>query len=401
LLRLIGKHDRIRTAPNAVCCRNLELLPDNAFCRKPGNKCSKCSLFFIPLYHLYPFVCFDCVIACFIYPLSQHNKEHVFIFSSVAILYGIVFYYATVEFVPGMLFGPLNEKRFSKRHPVFNGFTNDNDKPVLGITVNGESKAYPVEVIGFHHAVEDTVGGQPLVVTYCTLCHTGRVFALLPNHTKPAFNVIGLEHNNAILEDIATKSWWQQATGKAIAGRMKGKSLQEIPSEQMSLSAWLRDRPNTLVLQRDPQLTPWYEELGGSDRLHDKGMLDQRSADAWQAKSWVVGIDEPNFSKAYDWNEIVVKQVINDSLPALPVLLVLEPDRKSYHVWKREVSDKILSFIMQNNTLTDTTTNSTWNFDGVCIAGPLQGQKLQPVQASQEFWHSWLRFHPETVRHSM
>jgi hypothetical protein len=37
---------------------------------------------------------------------------------------------------------------------------------VLGITVGGRSKAYPVPILAYHHLVNDHLGGVPLVATY-------------------------------------------------------------------------------------------------------------------------------------------------------------------------------------------------------------------------------------------
>ncbi len=54
-------------------------------------------------------------------------------------------------------------------------------------------------------------------------------------------------------------------------------------------------------------------------------------------KSWVVGVVNGNTAKAYDWNELVNKGMIQDSLPGLPILLLLEKDTASFHVWNRQV----------------------------------------------------------------
>jgi hypothetical protein len=37
---------------------------------------------------------------------------------------------------------------------------------VLAVTTNGDAAAYPVRQIAYHHVVADTVGGEPVVVTY-------------------------------------------------------------------------------------------------------------------------------------------------------------------------------------------------------------------------------------------
>lgn len=99
------------------------------------------------------------------------------------------------------------------------------DRLVLGVAINGEAKAYPIQFIGYHHQVADTVGNTPVIVTYCTVCRTGRVFSPELNGKKEIFRLVGMDHFNAMFEDATTKSWWQQATGMAIAGPLKGKRL--------------------------------------------------------------------------------------------------------------------------------------------------------------------------------
>ncbi len=37
---------------------------------------------------------------------------------------------------------------------------------VLGVEWAGEVRAYPVRMLRYHHVVNDTVGGEPLLVTY-------------------------------------------------------------------------------------------------------------------------------------------------------------------------------------------------------------------------------------------
>jgi len=218
------------------------------------------------------------------------------------------------------------------------------------------------------------------------------------NGKKESFRLVGMDHFNAMFEDSTTKSWWQQATGIAITGPLKGHALKEIPSEQMTLSAWLRAHLNSRILQPDSVFKKQYDDLKGFDNGTIEGSLEKRDSASWNFKSWVVGIENKGKSKAYDWNELVTKRVINDSLSQLPVVLFVESDTASYHVWNRNVNDQSLYFILENNTLKDTTTKSVWSFDGYCVYGPMAGQQLKPVQASQEFWHSWQTFHPATTK---
>jgi Protein of unknown function (DUF3179) len=272
---------------------------------------------------------------------------------------------------------------------------------VIGIEINGVAKAYPIEVIGYHHQVKDTIAGIPIIVTYCTVCRTGRVYKPFINHRYEEFRLVGMDHFNAMFEDQTTKSWWRQATGEAIAGPLKGKTLDEIPSYQMGLHSWIEKYPSTLILQPDSNFKKSYADLKGFDNGTIEGSLEKRDSASWQMKSWVVGIQYKKFSKAYDWNDLVNHTIINDSLPGLPVVIALEADTASFHAWSRIVNNQTLYFSRDssNRYLQDLQTNSTWNFSGLCITGTLKDQRLIPVHAYQEFWHSWKTFHPATEKY--
>ena len=49
-------------------------------------------------------------------------------------------------------------------------------EPVLSLTVEGETRAYPLQIMTWHEIVNDTVGAVPVTVTYCPLCNSGVAF---------------------------------------------------------------------------------------------------------------------------------------------------------------------------------------------------------------------------------
>ncbi len=310
-------------------------------------------------------------------------------------LYAAVFYLFNYKFLADkMFYQPKN-----KMLVTVSGSKIDSTKLVIGIHINGQSKAYPIEIIGYHHQVQDTVGGEPILVTYCTVCRTGRVFSPFVNGKFQHFRLVGMDHFNAMFEDADTKSWWRQATGIAIAGPLTGTALKELPSEQVGLDAWIRKYPNTLILQPDPLFVKQYEGLEGFDAGTIHSGLEKRDRASWKFKSWVIGIKEADHAKAYDWNELVKQHIINDSIYNKPIVIVLEKDNSSFHVWNRMVNGQLMQFSIDgtSQTLTDNTTNSVWNMDGFCITGALKGTQLSAVPAYQEFWHSWQSFHPGTA----
>jgi len=196
------------------------------------------------------------------------------LFVVIAGLYGYIFYMVNFKFLADkMFYQPKNKMLVSVSD---NRITSD--KLIVGVTINNQSKAYPIEIIGYHHQVQDTVGGEPVMITYCTVCRTGRVFSPFINGKKEMFRLVGMDHFNAMFEDSTTKSWWRQVNGEAIVGPLKGQSLKEIPSEQMRLSAWLRMHPNTLIMQPDTLFKKDYDDLAGFDNGTIKSGLEKRDS---------------------------------------------------------------------------------------------------------------------------
>ena len=273
------------------------------------------------------------------------------------------------------------------------------DKLVIGVSENGIDKAYPIQLIGYHHQVRDSIGQTPIMVTYCTVCRTGRVYSPMVNGKLENFRLVGMDHFNAMFEDATTKSWWRQANGECIAGPLKGYKLKEINSEQLSLKAWFRKHPNAEVLQPDENFAATLAKMDSYDKGKSKSNLTKRDTASWQFKSWVLGIDIGESAKTYDWNYLEKNKIIQDSLPSLPILILLENDSASFHAYNRTVNNMSLQFQKRNDSLMDTYSQSLWNEDGICIDGKLKGLSLTPIASYQEYLHSWEYFHPKSKRY--
>ncbi len=310
-------------------------------------------------------------------------------------LYTAVFYFFNFKFLADKMFYQPTVKTFSDA----NANKIAGNKLVIGLSVNGQARAYPIQLIGYHHLLRDTVGNVPILVTYCTVCRTGRVFSPIINGKNEAFRLVGMDHFNAMFEDVTTKSWWRQSTGEAVAGPLKGMVLNEIPSSQSTLAAWLEIYPNSSVLQPDTFFNRQYKDLANYDNGTIKGSLEKRDSASWKFKSWVVGVSHGSDAKAYDWNELAKDRFIEDSLPGLPLMATIEQDTATFHVWNRSMDGKTLHFMKATDGvhLEDATTHSVWDATGLCVSGSLKGRQLEPIQAYQEFWHSWNMFHPKTL----
>ncbi len=270
---------------------------------------------------------------------------------------------------------------------------------IIGVVNNGVAKAYPVVYLGYHHKVQDNVGNLPVLVTYCTMCRTARVYSPIINGTRQNFRLVGARHYNAIIEDEGTNTWWYQATGHAAVGQLKGQHLTELPYEQSTLAAWLSRHPGSLILQPDQHYLNDYTDLKNYDRVQsiDKDST-LKNKDSLIRRSWMVGVIVNGQPKAYDWRRLSKKRLLNDQVNKTPLLVAIEKDSLTFHVFNTVVNGKELHFKLDTaGMITDQETASVWDWDGLSTAGTLKGCQLNKIQAYQEYWHSWKHFHPNTL----
>ncbi|PSL26546.1 DUF3179 domain-containing (seleno)protein [Dyadobacter jiangsuensis] len=263
------------------------------------------------------------------------------------------------------------------------------DRLVIGVEANGEAKAYPIQYIGYHHQVRDVLGGKPIMVTYCTVCRTGRVFEPVVDGKPEVFRLVGMDHFNAMFEDSETGSWWRQANGEAIAGPLKGKMLPELASSQTSLSQWLKLHPDSKIMQPDPVYQAKYDSMSRYESGRGKSALTKTDTLSWQDKSWVVGVQAGGAAKAFDWNRLKKERIINSQVGNVPVALVLSADNNSFFAFNKEINEP---FTLKNDTIF--APSGAHNLLGKRLTGA--GNDLKRINAYQEFWHSWRTFHPGT-----
>lgn len=272
---------------------------------------------------------------------------------------------------------------------------NENDSILLvSIENNGEVKAYPIRFLIYHHQVRDTVGGTPVMVTYCSVCRTGRVFSPTVDGKPESFRLVGMDHFNAMFEDSATGSWWQQATGEAITGELKGIKLDEIESNQLTAGAFFRAYPDGKIMAADPNFLSKYDFLGKFEKGKSESKLTGTDPFSWNEKSWVVGVDLKDGAKAYDWNELQETKSIRDQIGTQDIVILMSMDSQSF-----------VGLQLPEGTGSYSWTRDTLYIDSTAYL--FTGKSLNPslpdlirLKAYQEFWHSWRTFRPNTEKHN-
>jgi hypothetical protein len=203
-----------------------------------------------------------------------------------------------------------------------------------------------------------------------------------------------MDHFNAMFEDATTGSWWRQANGEAVAGPLRGDTLPEVFSQQMTVKQWLALHPNSLIMQPDTAYNASYAKLDKYERGKGGSDLTKTDSLSWREKSWVVGLELNKQTKAYDWNRLKRERVISDTLGGKPVMLVLASDNRSFFAYERPlVSER---FVLRHDTLT--AGKQLFSLSGNPINNSATAELIR-IPAYQEFWHSWRTFHPKTARY--
>jgi hypothetical protein len=274
---------------------------------------------------------------------------------------------------------------------------------VVGLNINGDRRAYPLQILVWHEIVNDVVGGEPVAITYCPLCFTNQVF----NRTLSDGNIVEfgtsgkLYNSNLVMYDRQSNSLWSQALGEGIVGDYSGVKLERIPFDIAYWKEWKELYPESKVLSRDTgSVRPYGADPYGDYYTNDLILFPVANDDKRLGlKEIVIGFEYKNKYKAYKLQEIETKKIINDAIDSKKFALVsLQPFM--VRIFDRVIEDEKkaidLFYNAENNTLIDTITGSEVNFDGKFINGALQGKQLKRLAMDQGFWFEWVAFHPET-----
>ncbi len=125
-------------------------------------------------------------------------------------------------------------------------------EPVIELVLEGEARAYPIQILIWHEIVNDDVGGTPVAVTFCPLCNTALVFDRRLDGRVLEFGTTGnLRNSDLVMYDRETESWWQQFGGEALVGELTGSELEQLPARVVAWEEFARAHPDGRVLSRD------------------------------------------------------------------------------------------------------------------------------------------------------
>jgi hypothetical protein len=289
-------------------------------------------------------------------------------------------------------------------------------EPVVLFEAGGAARAYPIQILIWHEIVNDTVGGVPVTVTFCPLCNTAIAFERTVDGRVLDFGTTGrLRFSNLIMYDRQTETWWQQASGAAIAGELTGTNLVFRPAAIIAWSDFKAAHPNGQVLSRDTGFTRSYgtNPYTGYDDVNNPPFLYQGppTPGVLPAVARVLTVDVNGDAVAYPYDVLQKVHVVNDTVGGTDVVVLWAPgtasaldagtvaggrDVGAANVYARVLDGQRLTFALDGTGVVDQETGTEWNVLGQAIGGKLTGKQLDPVVSVNHFWFSWAAFKPET-----
>ncbi|MDX1436978.1 MAG: DUF3179 domain-containing (seleno)protein [Anaerolineales bacterium] len=289
-------------------------------------------------------------------------------------------------------------------------------EPVVLVKIGDDARAYPLQVLTWHEIVNDTVDGQPVVVTFCPLCNTAIAFNREFDGQVLDFGTTGrLRFSNLIMYDRQTETWWQQASGDAIAGHYTGSQLEFLPAAIVSWADFKTANPDGLVLSRETGFRRDYgrNPYAGYDDINSSPFLFRGpdNTDRLPAMERVLTIELNGDGVAYPYSTLTEVGVVNDEIGGELVAVFWESgtasaldasalaqgrDVGTANSFSRELDGQVLTFSLQDGRIVDDQTGTVWDVLGQGREGELAGSQLEPVVGVNHFWFSWAAFKPET-----
>ena len=218
------------------------------------------------------------------------------------------------------------------------------------------------------------------------------------------FHLAGINNQNFIMRDEETGTWWQQVTGEAIFGPLKGHHLKAVFHDELSFGLWKGENPKGRVLRPDERIEAAreYAPANWEERMGRAPVLPQfkKAGQDLEPRATIVGIRLNGAAKAYPLSTLQKQSPIVDRLGGVPLVILVGEDHRSVRAFESTVEGQLLEFFVKPGTiplqLIDAESGSVWDFSGRATAGPLAGRQLKKVPVLEDYWFDWKLYNPNT-----
>ncbi len=294
-------------------------------------------------------------------------------------------------------------------------------EPIFGVRAGGESRAYPLRILDWHELANDTLGGVPLSLGYCTLCGSGIAYdGRVEGIDDPLdFGTSGfLYRSNKLMYDRKTRTLWHQLTGRPVFGELASKKkkieLKMLPSVISTWGEWRNRHPDTTVLSLDTGHDRPYqlgEPYGGYYASREKLFPVFESRTELKSKERVFGLSVDGDSSAWSLELLTHDKVRNDEFAGAPIVLVASGGRIEVEGYTERAGGPVSydagasvrvyespSTFRQGTDLESLldADGGTWKITEEALIGP-DGQTAARLPGTLAYWFAWQAFHPETT----
>ncbi|OLS29101.1 MAG: hypothetical protein HeimC2_02960 [Candidatus Heimdallarchaeota archaeon LC_2] len=293
---------------------------------------------------------------------------------------------------------------------------NSRDK-VLGVVVNGVSRAYPYDILRWHEIVNDIIDGVHVSITYTDLTASGIAY-LTSDLDNSELGYSGqVYENNLVFYDRISDSLFSQMGGIGLKGEKIEVSLQTTYAIETTMGTWQKLYPNTLVLSRDTGSNIDYEtfpygyfSVGDTIFYQSRFNNDEFPYSLYKEKALTHVIKINNEVRLLPFSEIAILNYINHNLNGKDVFTIFSLSDFSAITYSRELDSGLsLEFSFYNDTgnlfditqtlgqplFIDNDQKSIWNYKGIAISGPLVGQKLNLIPSYNAYWYAASAYFPD------
>jgi hypothetical protein len=215
------------------------------------------------------------------------------------------------------------------------------------------------------------------------------------------FHLAGINNQNFLMRDDQTGTFWQQISGAAVAGPLKGRKLALVPSDELSFALWKGEQPNGTVVKDVAAYKAEYSPEDWDVRMSKVPTVLSYAQPGLTARTLVMGVHANGAARAYPYDTLVAQKLTKDRVGGVPIMLVLGPDGKSLRAFRAEppgARGETDFYRIEDGALTmDSATGSRWNFQGCAVDGPAKGSCLDRIEIIKDYWFDWRNYNPATT----
>jgi len=208
------------------------------------------------------------------------------------------------------------------------------------------------------------------------------------------FRLAGINNQNFLMRDEQTGSYWQQVSGVAVSGPLKGKSLRLIHSDELTFGLFQAEQPGAEILRAASADEKHYSPIDWEKQFARLPVVVEHPGEGFESKDLVLGLDAFGESRAYRNTDVLREKLIRDRVAGQPVILVAGGDNESVRAFKAPPSDFYRTAESPEALMMDAATGSKWNFRGCATEGPSKGTCLEPLDLTPNYWFDWRSYHP-------